>query len=108
MAKDLRKQFLDYMALQRLSPNTQRNYIRAVKGLAAFYNQSPDTLTNDQIQDYLLYLLEDRKLSWGTCNNYFSVIVRFYRDVCKWDETRFKIPHGPGSRNCPSSTAWKK
>jgi integrase/recombinase XerD len=58
--------------------------------------QSPDTLTNDQIQDYIRYLLEDRKLSWGTCNSYLSGIVCFYRHICKWDDTRFQIP--PRSR----------
>jgi len=89
------------MTLQRLSPHTKRNYIRAVKGLATFYNKSPDTLTNDQIQGYLRYLLEDCKLSWGTCNNYFSGIVSFYKNVCKWDETRFQIPPRPRIKKLP-------
>ena len=101
MATELRTQFLNYMALQRLSPHTQRNYIRGVKGLAEFHNQSPDTLTNEQIQDYLRYLLEDLKLSWGTCNNYFSGIVSFYRNVCKWDETKFTIPPRPRIKKLP-------
>ena len=47
MSSDLRTQFLNYMTVQRLSQHTKRNYIRAVKELAKFYNQSPDTLTND-------------------------------------------------------------
>jgi site-specific recombinase XerD len=89
------------MTLQRLSPHTKRNYIRAVKGLATFYNKSPDKLTNDQIQEYLRYLLEDCKLSWGTCNNYFSGIVSFYKNVCKWDETRFQIPPRPRIKKLP-------
>ena len=101
MSTDLRTQFINYMTLQRLSPHTKRNYIRGVKGLAEFYNQSPDRLTNDQIQDYLRYLLEDRKLSWGTCNNYFSGILCFYRNVCKWDETRFQIPPRPRIKKLP-------
>ena len=101
MSTDLRKQFNNHMTLQRLSPHTKRNYIRAVKGLAEYYNQSPDLLSNDQIQEYFRYLLEDRKLSWGTCNNYFSGIVTFYRNVCKWDETRFQIPPRPRVKNCP-------
>ena len=79
MSTDLRTKFNNYMTLQRLSPHTKKSYIRAVKGLATFYNKSPDKLTNDQIQEYLRYLLEDCKLSWGTCNNYFSGIVSFYR-----------------------------
>jgi len=101
MSTDLRTQFNNYMTLQRLSPHTKRNYIRAVKGLAKFYNKPPDTLTNDQIQGYLLYLLEDCKLSWGTCNNYFSGIVSFYKNVCKWGETRFQIPPRPRIKKLP-------
>jgi len=101
MSTDLRNQFNNYMTLQRLSHHTKRNYIRGVKGLAEFYNQSPDKLTNDQIQDYLRYLLEERKLSWGTCNNYFSGIACFYRNVCKWDENRFQIPPRPRIKKLP-------
>jgi site-specific recombinase XerD len=101
MSSDLRTQFINYMTLQRLSPHTKRNYIRGVKGLAEFHNQSPDKLTNGQIQEYLRYLLEDLELSWGTCNNYFSGIVSFYRNVCKWDETKFKIPPRPRIKKLP-------
>ena len=102
MKKDLRTQFIDYMTVQRFSQNTKRNYIRAVKELAIFYNQSPDTLTNDQIQEYFRYLLEDRKLTWGSCNNYFSAIVSFYRNICKWDETHFHIPPRPRIKKLPT------
>ena len=65
MATDLRMQFFNYMTLQRFADHTQRTYVTGVKGLADYYNRSPDTLTNEQIQDYLLYLLKDRKLAWG-------------------------------------------
>jgi site-specific recombinase XerD len=63
--------------------------------------QSPDTLTNDQIQDYIRYLLEDRKLSWGTCNAYLSGIVCFYRHICKWDDTQLQIPPRPRVKKLP-------
>jgi site-specific recombinase XerD len=105
MKSDLRTQFLNFMTLQRFSHHTKRLYINSVKGLAKFYNQSPDTLTNDQIQDYLRYLLEDLKLSWGTCNNYFSGIVNFYKNICKWDEQNFKFPLNHALKSYPQSTA---
>ena len=101
MATELRTQFLNFMTLQRFSDYTKKNYVTAVKGLAQFYNQSPDTLTNEQIQEYLRYLLEDRKLSWGTCNNYFSGILKFYRNICKWDEAHFQIPPRPRIKKLP-------
>tara|TARA_B100000315_G_scaffold190027_1_gene179988 strand:+ start:202 stop:888 length:687 start_codon:yes stop_codon:yes gene_type:complete len=89
------------MTVQRFSEHTKRNYVRAVKGLAKYCNQSPDTLTNDQIQEYLRHALEDLKLSWGTCNNYFSGIVCFCKNICKWDETKFKIPPRPRIKKLP-------
>jgi integrase len=70
--------------------------------LAKYYKQSPDTLSNEQIQDYLLYLLQDRKLTWGTVNAYLSSLVCFYRDFCKWDETQFQIPPRPRDRKLPT------
>jgi integrase/recombinase XerD len=102
MASDLRTQFLNYMSVQRFSPHTKRSYITGVKLLAKHYMQSPDTLTNDQIQDYIRSLLEDRKLSWGTCNAYLSGIVCFYRHICKWDDTQFHIPPRPRVKKLPT------
>lgn len=102
MSTDLRTQFLNYMTLQRFAQETKRHYITAVNGLAKFYNQRPDTLTNDQIQEYLRHLLEDRGLSWGACNNYFSGILCFYRNICKWDETQFNIPPRPSIKKLPT------
>ena len=101
MSRDLKTQFINYMTLQRFALSTKKNYIAAFEGLAQFHQQSPDTLTNDQIQEYLRYLIEDRKLSWGTCNNFFSGIVSFYKNVCKWDETRFSIPPRPRIKKLP-------
>jgi hypothetical protein len=96
MSSELRTKFLDHMTIQRFSNSTKRLYVRGVEGLVKHYGQPPDTLTNEQIQAYFVYLLDERKVSWGTCNNYFSAIICFYRNVCNWDETRFKIPPRPG------------
>jgi integrase len=101
MSTDLRAKFLDYMTLQRFSPHTKKNYILAVKGLAGFYKKSPELLTNDQLQDYFRYLIEDRKLAWGSCNNVFCGISCFYRNVLKWDEVTFTCPPRTRIRKLP-------
>ena len=102
MTTDIRTQFFDYMTLQRFADHTKRTYVTGVKGLAKYYMLSPDTLTNDQIQDYLLHLLKDRKLTWGTVNAYLSGLICFYRGFCKWDETQFQIPPRPSTRKLPT------
>jgi len=52
MATELRTQFINYMTVQRFSEHTKKLYLKGIIGLVKFYNQSPDTLTNDQIQEY--------------------------------------------------------
>ena len=39
----LRQRMLEDMSLRGFTPDTQRDYIRAVKKLAAFLGRSPDT-----------------------------------------------------------------
>ena len=70
MSKNLREQFLDHMILYRFSPHTQKNYLLAVKGLTRFYNQSPDSLSNEQIQQYFLYLIKEKKARLGFPEQY--------------------------------------
>ena len=56
--KPLRQKMLDDMKLRRLAPKTQDAYVDAVAGLARYYNQSPDLLGKEEIQRYLLHLME--------------------------------------------------
>jgi hypothetical protein len=67
MASEIRTRFITYMTLQGFSPHTKKSYLDGVTGLARFYNKSPDTLTNEEIQEYFRYLLEERKVTVGTC-----------------------------------------
>jgi len=102
MSSKLRQQFHDYMTLHRFSKHTVKNYILAVKGLTRFYNQPPDTLSQEQIEKYFLYLIEEKKIAWGSVNNYLGGIACFYKNVLKWDETRFKIPPRPRIKKLPT------
>ena len=52
----LRRRMLDDMTLRRFSPDTQRDYIRSVKKLAAFLGRSPDTATAEDLRAFQLHL----------------------------------------------------
>ncbi|HDH04416.1 MAG TPA: IS91 family transposase [Nitrospirae bacterium] len=64
----LRQKMIEEMTLREFSPRTQEAYLRAVTGLAKYHNQSPDKITKGMIRDYLLYLIQDRKLAWSSRN----------------------------------------
>jgi hypothetical protein len=65
----LRKKMIKAMELRNLSKNTQRYYLSAVIGVARYYQQSPDTLSQEMIEDYLLYLKKGKGNTPGTCNS---------------------------------------
>ncbi|MBV8920630.1 MAG: phage integrase N-terminal SAM-like domain-containing protein [Bradyrhizobium sp.] len=54
----LRQRMLDDMSLRRFTPDTQRDYIRAVKKLTAFLGRSPDTATAEELRAFQLHLTE--------------------------------------------------
>ena len=54
----LRQRMLDDMRLRKLSPDTQRNYIRAVVNFTRFLERSPDTAEAEDLRRYQLHLLE--------------------------------------------------
>ena len=77
----LREKMIKAMELRNLAKNTQRGYLGAVKGLASFYRQSPDKLTKDQIEDYLLYLKNSKGNTTGSCGAVAAGLRFFYTHV---------------------------
>ena len=52
----LRQRMLEDISVRRFTPDTQREYIRAVKRLAAFLGRSPDTATPVELRAFQLHL----------------------------------------------------
>jgi len=85
---------IDDMTVRGMAAKTQEGYVRAVAGLAAFYQRSPDQIANREVQDYLLHLMRDRKMSWSSCNVAASSLRFFYYKTLGREQARFEIP-GP-------------
>lgn len=82
--RPLRQKMINDMKLRNFSPKTQYAYMSAVSGLAQYFNCSPDMLSNENVQAYLLHLIEGRKLSWSSCNIIISGLRFFYNvTLCK-------------------------
>ena len=54
----LRQRMIEDMALRKLSPKTQSNYVRAVINLTRFLGRSPDTATPEELRRYQLHLVD--------------------------------------------------
>ena len=101
MKNDCQKTFTNYLYLQRVAPKTRRAYLESVKGLTMYHKIPADQLTNDQIQEYLLYRIKEKKSAWSTCNVIFSGLKKFYHGFLGRDNTGFSIPPRPRSHQLP-------
>ncbi|MBK9362769.1 MAG: phage integrase N-terminal SAM-like domain-containing protein [Rubrivivax sp.] len=62
----LRQRMIDAMVLRGFAARTQETYLCAVGQAARHHHCSPALLTDEQVQAYLLYLLQERQRSRST------------------------------------------
>ena len=90
----LRQRMLDALVLRGMASRTQESYIDDVARLARHYGRSPDTLSAEEVQQFLLHLLRERKLSRSTVNQYGCAFRFLYGTVLGLDGQAFHIPLG--------------
>jgi site-specific recombinase XerD len=88
----LRENMIRDMQLQRLSERTQVSYVHGVNGLAKHYMRPPDQLSDRQVQDFILHLLNERHLAWSTCNTYVAGMKFFYGTTLGRTSTCLALP----------------
>ncbi len=97
----LRRQMIDDMTVRGLSKATQETYLRAVASLARFHRKSPDTLSAREVQRFMVHLVEDRGLAWGTCNCYVHGLRFFYGVTLERPVESFHIPRAKEPQRLP-------
>ena len=87
----LRQRMIDDMQLRNLAPATQRNYIYHVARFASYYWLSPEKLDLEDIRQFHLYLLNDRKYSPEAVNQSVSAVKFLYTVTLEmpWSDEHF-------------------
>ena len=75
---ELRRRMTEDLKLHGFTESTQQAYIQAVKGLALFYGRSPDKIEDEEIRQYFLHLIQERKVAGNTVKTYLYGIKFFY------------------------------
>src|SRR5438067_13896831 len=96
----LRKQMDGDLVVRGMSLRTRESYLGAVAGLAK-HGRRPDRITQDEVQNYLLYLIEQRKLAWSSCNIVYQGLKFFYRITLKRSATQFDVPRARQPQKLP-------
>ncbi|MGA2328965.1 MAG: site-specific integrase [Bryobacteraceae bacterium] len=89
----LRQRMLEDMRLRNLAPATQRNYIAHVAAFARFFGKSPEVLDQEAVREYLLYLLQERKLSPEGVNQQVSALKFLYLTTLEMPWSDLDFPH---------------
>lgn len=88
----LRERMDKDMVVRGMAARTRESYLAALVGLAKHYHKAPDQLIEQEVQDYLFYLIDERKLAWSTCNIATNAFKFFYHVTLKQRAVEFCIP----------------
>jgi len=92
---------IDAMLLRGFAPRTQQAYCAAVVALAKHFRRSPETLSAEQLQSYLLYLITEKKLAYASVNQAACAFRFIFGTVLRWPEVRFDIPMAKVPKRLP-------
>ena len=99
--KNTQDEFNKFLIIQRVAPKTKESYLRSVEDLSSFHSQPAAGLSNDQIQDFLLYNIQEKQLAWSSCNVLFCGLKKYYQQFLGRSEAEFTIPPRPRIKQLP-------
>jgi site-specific recombinase XerD len=98
----LRQQMSRDLQLLGRAKRTHDGYLREVCKLACHFGLSPDQRTQQQVADYLLYLINDKQFAPGSLKVAYSGIKFFYTTTCPRDWEVLKKLKVPKQKTLPT------
>jgi site-specific recombinase XerD len=97
----LRKLMLEELQRRNYSESTIRGYLRAVQGFAKHFDKSPDRLGPEELRQYQVYLLREKKLTPGGVEARMSALRFLYVRTLRRHEMREHLPFPKLPRKLP-------
>jgi integrase/recombinase XerD len=97
----LRDQMEMDMKLRRLSPRTIATYLTCIKNVALYFRKSPAKLSDEEIRDYLYYLIEERKASQARISQCYSALKFFFEHTIQRPWNHQRIPRSKQRKKLP-------
>lgn len=79
----LRRKMTEDLQLAGYSIKTMESYLYSVQGLAKHYRRSPDLLTEEEVREFFIHLIDERKLSGSSITIYLCGIKFFFETTLK-------------------------
>ena len=88
---ELRQRMIEAMVLRGFSPRTQESYADAIYGMAKHYRRDPAEYTSQEVEAYLLHMIQERHLSYSTMNQAACAARFLYEKVLGHGRELFPI-----------------
>jgi integrase/recombinase XerD len=95
--KTLKQRMKDDLQLRGLSPRTQATYLFQVTRFARHFMRLPDKLGEKEVKEYLLYLINEKHVSYATLTQSYSALKFIYETTLQrpWEVKRIPYPKTP-------------
>ena len=80
------------LELKNYSPKTRSCYLASIKSFVLHFRQSPDQLGDQEVREYLHYLIQEKKVSQSVISQSYSALKFFYETTLKRGWNGFRIP----------------
>ena len=97
----LRERMRQAMRIRNLSSRTERIYIDSIARFAQYFRRSPERISIAEIEQYLLYLRDVKRVSWAWFNQTVCALRFFYLYVMDRPDLVTRIPYGRRERHLP-------
>jgi integrase/recombinase XerD len=97
----LRQRMQEDLQIRRYSPITIRIYLRAVAEFAQHFGKAPDRLSAEQIRQYQLFLMKEKKVSRSTFIQMVCALRFFYTHTLNRKIQMERIPFPRRERKLP-------
>jgi site-specific recombinase XerD len=92
---------LEDMQLHGFSKGTQKNYMDAVRTLANHYQRRASRLTEEQVRDFFLFLVNEKKLASPTIKLYYYGIKFFFEKTLEQEWHIFDVIKAQRKKQLP-------
>lgn len=92
MSTTLRDQTINTLRLGHYSERTIKTYIDWLVRISLHYNRSPAQLAEEEVQAFLLHLIEEKRLAWSTVNQALAALRFLYEKVLHQERGELRVP----------------